>query len=184
MTEKSPTEQKLKEPTLKNIKVSISPVHKDIYQDKDKYNEHLLEQYKLYVEMTDRISKRRQTTHYFFLALNTFLVSLLGILATSWNQICLKVWNLSVPAAGIIICITWLRLINSSKQLNSGKFEVIHQIEELLPISPYTTEWKILNKGEGKEYVPFTRVVIWVPWTFIILYATLLIFGAIVLFIK
>ena len=36
----------------------------------EKYKEHLLEQYKLYVEMADRISGRRQTANSFFLSIN------------------------------------------------------------------------------------------------------------------
>ena len=39
---------------------------------------HLLEQYKLYLEMADRISSRRQSANSFFLSLNTALVALVG----------------------------------------------------------------------------------------------------------
>ena len=44
--------------------------------------EHALEQYKLYVEMADRISARRQTANSFFLSVNTAIVALLGYLRT------------------------------------------------------------------------------------------------------
>ena len=35
----------------------------------DKYPDHLLEQYKLYVEMTDRVSQRRERSNPFFMTL-------------------------------------------------------------------------------------------------------------------
>src|SRR2546426_1964670 len=45
-------------------------------------SEAALEQYKLYVEMADRISARRQTANEFFLSVNTVIVALLGYLRT------------------------------------------------------------------------------------------------------
>ena len=42
------------------------------------YHAHALEQYKLCVEMADRISQRHQTAHAFFLTVNAGLIALLG----------------------------------------------------------------------------------------------------------
>lgn len=42
------------------------------------YRDHSLEIYKSYLEMTDRISERRQKTNAFFLAVNTALIALLA----------------------------------------------------------------------------------------------------------
>ena len=47
----------------------------------EKYHEHLLEQYKLYVEMADRVSERRQTANNYLLTVNSILVSLFGVLS-------------------------------------------------------------------------------------------------------
>ena len=44
----------------------------------DKYIEHLLEQYKIYISSVEKISDRRQKANEFFLALNSALVTLLG----------------------------------------------------------------------------------------------------------
>ncbi len=43
-----------------------------------KYKDDLFEQYKLYVEMADRVSERRSTANNFFLAANTLLISVFG----------------------------------------------------------------------------------------------------------
>ena len=39
----------------------------------------LLEQYKLYVEMTDRISQRRMNANTFFISVNTLLLTIITI---------------------------------------------------------------------------------------------------------
>ena len=46
----------------------------------EKYSDHLLEQYKLFVEMMDEICARRATTNTFYLTLNTLLMTAIGIL--------------------------------------------------------------------------------------------------------
>ena len=51
-------------------------MNKDDYESE--YNAHLLEQYKLYVQMADNISARRQTANSFFLTLNTTIAGLVG----------------------------------------------------------------------------------------------------------
>lgn len=39
------------------------------------YKHHILEQYKLYVEMSDRVSQRRASLNVFFISVNTFLIT-------------------------------------------------------------------------------------------------------------
>ena len=45
-----------------------------------RYKDHLLEQYKLYIESVNSVSMRRQTANNFFLSINTFLLSIVGFL--------------------------------------------------------------------------------------------------------
>lgn len=78
----------------------------------------------------------------------------------------------------MIICYMWYRLIQSYKQINSGKFKVIHKIEQNLPISPYDTEWEMLGRGEDpKRYLPFTHIEIFVPWIFLGLHTFIFCWG-------
>jgi hypothetical protein len=49
----------------------------------DQYTAHRLEQYKLYVEMADRIGARRQAANTFFLTINTALLAFLGLFAAN-----------------------------------------------------------------------------------------------------
>ena len=116
----------------------------------EKFNEHLLEQYKLYVEMADRISERRMQTNKFYISLLSGLLALLSILVSvgKLNQTLIFV---IVSLLGIALCILWHINIRSYRQLNSGKFKVIHEMEQDLPFPCYDKEWEILGEGEKKK---------------------------------
>lgn len=135
------------------------------------YKDHLFEQYKLYIESVEKISDRRQHANNYFVTINTALISLIGLFfqIKIFEDI---VWIKSLLAfVGIIICIIFWYLIRSYKQLNSGKFTVIHKIEEKLPLELYKYEWEILGKGEDKKkYYPFTHVELLMPWVFGVIY--------------
>jgi len=141
------------------------------------YRSHYLEIYKLYVGMVDKISERRQAANSFFLTINTVIVGLISYLQLGQTVKTGSFFYLIVSVAGMIICYAWYRLVLSYKQLNSGKFKVIHLIEQKLPLAPYDAEWEMIGRGEDvKKYLPFTHVEFFVPWvfgglhTFVILY--------------
>lgn len=141
----------------------------------DKYVEHLLEQYKIYINSTEKISDRRQKANEFFLGLNSGLVALLGFVATKTFQNETTMLLAFSSIAGVTMCYLWYRMILSYKGLNSGKFNVIHMIEARLPLALYDTEWEILGRGKEKNiYWPFTHIELWVPWIFIVIYSVLL----------
>lgn len=137
------------------------------------YADHIIEIYKLYVEMTDRISSRRQSASSFFLTINSAIVALVGYMDLSNGPVALfPLFHIPVAIAGMVLSYLWYRLIVSYKQLNSGKFAVIHAIESMLPLRPYDAEWIALGKGEDPRiYKPFTHVEIFVPWVFFAIHA-------------
>ena len=138
------------------------------------YRDHSLEIYKVYVEMADRISQRREKANSFFLAVNTALIALVakdifgGNVAAHWAV------ELLVPLAAGVLCYLWYRIIRSYRDLNSAKFKVIHAIEKQLPLRPYDAEWESVERGrDPKLYLPFTNVEVLVPWLFMVLHAIL-----------
>ena len=140
------------------------------------YYGHLLEQYKLYAEMTDRISQRRQTAHTLFLTINTGLIAFLGLALSGKLGTVGSVWIAVVAVAGIILSWAWYQLVRSYGDLNAGKFRVIHRIEELLPIKPYKAEWEVVGYGQDSSlYKPFTETEVFIPWVFILLYSVLVV---------
>lgn len=137
----------------------------------DKYVEHLLEQYKIYINSAEKISDRRQKTNEFFLTLNSALVALLGFIVTKMSENKLDFLFILSSLAGTTICYLWYRMVLSYKGLNSGKFKVIHAIEKRLPLALYDTEWEVLERGKTKSvYWPFTHIELWVPWIFVSIY--------------
>jgi hypothetical protein len=140
------------------------------YENKDTYNEHILEQYKLYVEMADRISSRRDSTNTFFLTLNIIMLSILAFCIEK-NKISLFTISI-VCLSSMILCYVWKRLLLSYKQLNTGKYIVVGELEKKLPASPYwSAEWKVLGEGkDSKKYKPLTHIEKYIPMIFLILY--------------
>jgi hypothetical protein len=104
-----------------------------------------LEQYKLAVEMADRISARRATANGFFLTVQATLVALLGVkgIDSDW-----------IAAAGILLSLTWFLLLRSYRDLNAAKFRVIGDIETKLPIAVFADEWKYLKEDPVKPWRP------------------------------
>ena len=138
------------------------------------YRDHSLELYKIYVEMADRISARREKANSFFLAVNTALVALLAKGAFGGSAATPRALELLVPVAAGVLCYLWYRIIRSYRDLNSAKFKVIHAIEQQLPLCPYDAEWESVERGKNpKLYLPFTRVEVVVPWLFMVFHAIL-----------
>jgi hypothetical protein len=138
------------------------------------YRDHLLAQYQLYVESMEKISDRRQNANNYFIGINTVLISFIGVLLQSklFESNC---WIKSLVAlVGIIICVVFWFLLRSYKQLNTGKFKVIHEIEQRLPISIYAYEWRVLGEGKDRKlYFPFSHIEIAIPWIFGIVYVVM-----------
>jgi hypothetical protein len=130
------------------------------------YQAALLEQYKVYVEMADRISARRAATNTFFITLNTGIFTLLSAM---WDHPAASTWLLTFPVIVLVgQCLAWFWLLRSYRQLNSAKYAVIGALEERLPASPYwSAEWKALGEGSDKSrYWPLTHLEQWVPLLF------------------
>ena len=137
----------------------------------DKYIEHLLEQYKIYINSAEKISDRRQKSNEFFLTLNSALVVLLGFIGTKAKGMKIDYILLLASLSGVAICYLWYRIIYSYKCLNSGKFKVIHAVEKRLPLALYDTEWEALGRGESKKmYWPFSHIELFIPKIYIAIY--------------
>lgn len=130
------------------------------------YQAHLLEQYKLYVEMTDRISQRRMDTNKFFISIQTFVITVMSLFSQG-NAAILAMMCL----VGLLLCGAWYFLLKRYRQLNSGKFEVIHDMEARLPMKPYDLEWQKLGEGKDtKQYLPLSHVEVAMPLVFALMY--------------
>lgn len=152
----------------------IAEVGKNLWNEKTNQvagDAALLEQYKLYIELADRVSARRSAANTFFLTLNTAVFTAIGVF---WQHPpTASAWLGVFPAAVLVFqCLVWFWIIRSYRQLNAAKWVVVGALEERLPASPWwRAEWKAV--GEGKDpslYWPITHVEQWVPFAFAVAY--------------
>jgi hypothetical protein len=121
------------------------------------------EQYKLYIESIEKISDRRDSANKYFMAINSSIFVLAGLVIqyTHDNK---RLFLIGLCVLGLFISIIFWRLINSYKQLNTGKFAMVHKIEQKLPLKLYKDEWKILGEGKNKKkYYPFSHIEQLIP---------------------
>lgn len=128
--------------------------------------EHLLKQYELFVNSSEKVSSKRMTANNFYLGANTALFAVTGylsILSKSFVVIMLS-------SIGILLCLSWISNLASYKRLNSAKFRVIHDLEEHLPARVFTKEDEYLN-----GHYTLTKLEKYIPYLFTILYGTIII---------
>lgn len=143
-------------------------------------SDQILEQYKMFVEMADRVSERRLKTNQFYIGIISGLLGILAfvfgennfdIIAQNQNSVMLVVTIL-----GLILNLLWFINIRSFRKLNSGKFMVIHEMEALLPFQPYDREWDIIKRGEKRNnYFQLSKIEQYLPMALTIPFLILLI---------
>jgi len=141
----------------------------------DNYENHYLEQYRMYLHIFNSTSDRRSKSNEFFLGLNTAIIAALGYMESKNLTDNTSIIFLFAPLVGIAICYCWYQIILSYKKLNRAKFRVIHEIEEKLPLSLFKTEWELLGKGlDHTKYRKLSSIEKNIPITFIVLYVVIL----------
>ena len=153
------------------------------YGDNPKYSDHFLEQYKLYVEMADRVSQRREQANRFYVSLVAAIVALLVVLARF--DVADGAWPVVFLISGLFgaaLSVVWFVNIRSYRQLNSAKFAIINKMEEQLPTSGYADEWELLRPKDGPaKYFQLSRIEQFVPAIFFVLFAALAGYGLLLL---
>jgi hypothetical protein len=156
----------------KNTTDDFDGINHALWNDDITDSDVLFEQYKLYIESAENISDRRHQANAFFLSVN---VGLIGILTTFGvpedGSVLGYIWVSIASVGGIAFSIYWRRLVNSYRQLNSGKFNIIHRLETRLPARLYLAEWQALGEGDSHLYTPFTHIENRIPLVFILLYS-------------
>ena len=104
--------------------------------------------------------------------MNLALVTALSALATGGGSAAIGNGGIVIVAiAGIGFSYFWRQLVRSYRQLNTGKFKVVHELEARLPARLYDAEWVALGEGKDPEkYTPLTHIEEDVPLVFAVLY--------------
>jgi hypothetical protein len=144
----------------------------------EKFQDHLLEQYRIYVEQLDKLSDRRVQTNIFYITILSALIGVLSLIPENSLLSSSKNFILSgVSIIGLVLCFLWHLNLRSYRQLKSAKFKVVHEMENNLPFQSFQKEWKFL--GDGKKYTRLTKVEQYVPFVLAIPYLGLLILSVI-----
>lgn len=138
----------------------------------------LLEIYRLHAELADSVSRQRATANRFYMLVLSGLVVLFSALVQRQNGIPLGVLMVGFGLFGMLLAAAWYVVIRSYRQLNSGKFKALHELEEQLAYPFFKREWELLLEGEErKTYWKLTVVETFVPAIFLICFAVLFTVG-------
>jgi hypothetical protein len=135
-----------------------------------------LEEYKLFSELVQHLSERRQTASQTYLAVNTAAFGVLAFLAKDagfhgWGLV-----GVSVPLffVGIIACVIWHKIVTHFREIIGWHYQQLRDMEEALPESAriYSLEFERFYLAQaGKRGFSFSQLEIWLPRLFIALYA-------------
>ena len=142
----------------------------------------LMEIYKLHAEFSDRVAQRREGANRLYAGILTgFLVAVVALTRLGLGEMLVSdVLTLVGGLVGIILCLSWYLVIRSYRQLNTGKFATLHELEEKLPFAFFKREWELLEKGTGiKKYLNVAKAEMTLPILFGILFLALVIWGAV-----
>jgi hypothetical protein len=138
----------------------------------------LLEIYKLHAGLADSVSKQRSMTNRFYLLLMSGLSVLFSGILRIENGVPLSGLMIGFGVLGALLAVAWYIHIRSYRQLNSGKFKPLHELEEKLAYPFFKREWELLEEGENpNKYWKLTVVETFVPSIFFVIFTGLLLIG-------
>lgn len=131
------------------------------------YYKLLLEQYKIMVGSTEKVTDQRQKVNAFFLTIVTSLISISILIGKSFEfSIIAMVFFISLTILNLIIIYFWGKMIESYGKLNKGKFVLIFELEQKLKANLFEREWEILTNKDNIDYKPNTQTELQVVRSF------------------
>jgi hypothetical protein len=127
--------------------------------DEQEYNKILLEQYKIMVGSTEKVTDQRQKANAFFLTIVTTLISISILIGKSFEfTFVAMLFFIALTALNLIIIDFWHKTIVSYGKLNKGKFVLIFELEQKLKANLFEREWEILTNKDNINYEPNTQM--------------------------
>ena len=150
--------------------------------EEDPQRHELLEIYKLHAELADRVSQRRDSANRLHVSLQLGLGLFLSALLRFGTGDAPGDLILSVASIlGLLVSSSWLIVINSYRQLNQKKFQVLNDLEKCLSFQFFSRESALAAATEGRRYRELTKVEQFLPWTCLVLWLCLLGYSAVLL---
>lgn len=130
----------------------------------------LLEQYKIMVGSTEKVTEQRLKVNNLFLAITSSILSISVVLGKTLNFSAVAlIGMLLLTVISFMVSFFWEKLIRSYGKLNTGKFKVIDDIEKKLRTNMFEYEWNILKnevkyesntETEAKIVITFRRIIL------------------------
>ena len=132
----------------------------------------LIEQYKIYIQAMEHVRDRRFRQNRFYSTLLLGLVGLLSLLIgikSNLSPLFLKTIFVIIGCLGITICFVWIKHIDAYYIVNQRKFNVLYEMEKLLPYSPFKMEAEIGEReplkikwgiASNEKILPLTLMII------------------------
>lgn len=140
----------------------------------------LLDLYRLHAELADRVSQRREGANRLFVSLLTgLMVFLAALLRLGTGELGANAVMFFFGIAGVMLSAAWFVVIRSYRQLNTGKFEALHELERHIPYPFFQREWELLREGRDfRRYWRLTVVETSLPIIFFLLFLAVIVFAA------
>ena len=143
----------------------------------DSTRNEMLEIYKLHAELADRVSQRREGANRLYVSLLVGLMVLsVALLRYGTGDAPARIVLCAVGIVGALLSASWFVVIRSYRQLNTGKFNTLAELEKKLAYPFFTREWDLLAEGrDWRRYWKLTVVETSLPWIFFALFFGLVI---------
>ena len=137
----------------------------------------LLEIYKIHANLADSVSQRRESANRLYVCLLAGLWVFASALLWLGNGNGYDKPILTfIGVVGTSLSVSWFVVIRSYRQLNTGKFLALHELEEKLAYPFFRREWELLDEGKNlSRYWKLTNVEAGLPLTFFVLSCILVI---------
>lgn len=141
-------------------------------KEESEKTEIILEEYKLFVQMMDSNSNRRNQVNRFYLTVvaSSYFVFPL-VLKNGITNYYFLAW---IGILGVVLCMVWFLTLYEYRTLNWAKFKVISDLEKRLPVQSYDLEYKYLKE---KKYIVLSKfeqsvtIVLSIPYLILFFYA-------------
>jgi amino acid permease len=140
------------------------------------------EEYKLFAELTDRLSDRRQKISNTYLTVNSIIIGVIAFLIKDTDL--LSVVVIMPLIIGIIACIVWKQIMYKYKKLITHRIEELREIENHVDMKNchkmYHAEDKLYPRDENGVLIKGKSLNLidkeaWLPNIFIITYSVFLV---------
>ena len=144
----------------------------------------ILDLYKLHAHLADRVSQRREGANRLYAGMLTTFVAFTGALVRFGDGPVPTVLAVA-SVVGIFLSLSWYIVIQSYRQLNSGKFKALQEMEKELPYPFFKREWELLKGGKDyRSYAKLTVVETILPTSFLLLFVVTMIVSLYLIFCR